>query len=373
MGTAIQSECGADVGSDDSTLRNGVAVSNVGKERLTSIQALRAIAAIVVVAFHALQSDVPLLRFGDRGVDLFFVISGFIMVHVTRSASIGVGRFVADRVIRIVPMYWLATLVAFGLALAGKVMWGATSDPGILLQSLLFIPHYNADGHIWPLVFLGWTLNFEAFFYALFAVALTAPSHLRTLLLGGMLVSFVAVGAFWQPDGPVLRTYTSPLLLEFLAGAIIAEIYHRFPQQHRAAWAWLVLLTCTMTLLVPLFPRISVGWLAVILVGGGVLLDRTRTIVSARWIATLGDASYSIYLFQQFFFTLTAWLSVRVLRVTGWDIPAWLPHLFDALVAVLFGVFVHFFLERPVTRRLRALFRKHPHQPAPMKQGPQAA
>jgi exopolysaccharide production protein ExoZ len=109
--------------------------------------------------------------FGGGGVDIFFVISGFIMVYTTQSHHVGPFSFFVNRVVRIVPIYWLLTLAVFTLAVIAPHLLGATrAAPSELLKSLLFIPFAKSNGAVQPILFLGWTLNYEMFFYMLFAL-----------------------------------------------------------------------------------------------------------------------------------------------------------------------------------------------------------
>src|SRR5687768_6729717 len=142
------------------------------RHKFISIQYLRGLAAILVLASHALlypllEHDLAYGRLGWLGVILFFVISGFIMVAVTGEGKFSASDFLRRRFIRIVPMYGAATLLAAALALFAPQLFKTTVYDGAeLVMSLLFIPFYNpVSGGIHPLYKLGWTLNYEIFFY----------------------------------------------------------------------------------------------------------------------------------------------------------------------------------------------------------------
>src|SRR5262245_21275262 len=139
------------------------------RRSLLSIQILRAAAALGVVLAHIFPSAV----IGTAGVDLFFVISGFIMVYASdrlferRDAP---RIFFLRRLARIVPLYWAVTavLVAYPL-LAGVDLAAVSLSPGVILGSFLFFPVPRPDGSLLPVHFLGWTLDYEMFFYVVFA------------------------------------------------------------------------------------------------------------------------------------------------------------------------------------------------------------
>ena len=176
------------------------------KPLIPTIQYLRAIAAMMVVWHHA-REQLPGLKFffpsefGPSGVDLFFVISGFIMVATTT----GPGRpfnFIARRLIRVVPLYWLLTCTMVALAWKLPQLF-RTIDlaPAHVLQSLLFIPHYSPSfpGMAWPVLVPGWTLNFEMFFYAVFAATLSLAQPMRLWALAAVMSTLVIVGLSMGP------------------------------------------------------------------------------------------------------------------------------------------------------------------------------
>ena len=267
-----------------------------------SIQALRAIAALLVVFFHI---NPVLFEFGWVGVDLFFVISGFIMGKIgTQDRPV---TFIVKRGIRIIPLYWLATLAMCAIALVmPQALKRFTFDAPSLVQSLLFVPYFDADGNIWPLLGPGWTLNSEMFFYALFALALLLPSPRAVVL--AMLVALVGIGLVLPGKSAVFLTWTSPRLLEFgvgiglsmlrnlpgarvglgalLAGSAgLAAAMIRFPDFDPPVWERIIY--C-----LPALTAIVLGVLAIEAVG--------------RWpgwmkpLEAIGDLSYSLYLLHFF-------------------------------------------------------------------------
>ncbi len=140
---------------------------------------------------------------GGAGVYMFFVISGFIMVHISwenfgkRGAS---ADFLGRRIIRIVPLYWLATLAA----LASHKVWathGTHAGWMDLAYSLAFIPYFSGEDGWYPILPGGWTLNYEMMFYAVFALGLTLPRKLALPTVGTALVALIFVGPYFGNGG----------------------------------------------------------------------------------------------------------------------------------------------------------------------------
>ena len=215
--------------------------------KLHSVQMLRALAALLVVGFHirAVQADTvadltgepralaasPILENGYAGVDLFFVISGFIMVLVTGSGQRGPGAsgiFLLSRSVRIYPIWWLFAgamtaymLVTYGAVNSGDGGWadlaGATSVPEYLAKSFLLLPQ---DGY--PVLGVGWTLVHEMYFYAMFAVTLLfARRWLWVFLLAwaGLVIGFALAGYSRPLAVSIPALVVHPMTLEFIAGA----------------------------------------------------------------------------------------------------------------------------------------------------------
>ena len=165
------------------------------KFTIISIQILRALAALLVVFHHARYQIRDFEAFfyggiwqsGQAGVDIFFVISGFIMWVTTHDRRTTPLQFLTNRIVRIVPLYWLLTLtVAAACLIAPSLFRGVVLAPEHVVKSLFFIPDFypGMPTHIWPLLLPGWTLNYEMIFYVVFAVALLLPRHLMIPFTG---------------------------------------------------------------------------------------------------------------------------------------------------------------------------------------------
>ncbi len=201
-----------------------------------SIQALRGLAALFVVFQH-----IRFLNFGAFGVDIFFCISGFMIMFTTEKST---KYFFRKRLIRILPLYYLMTLVTYlSLLLFPSMFQQTRHNLSYLVKSLLFIPFDIGGGIIQPLVRIGWTINCEMLFYLLFFIAFHISMKYRGLICSAFLAVLVgAVQIFaplissWQsPIGgllsPVLIFYGDPVMLEFIFGILayylLRFLYHR--------------------------------------------------------------------------------------------------------------------------------------------------
>ena len=257
-----------------------------------SVQYLRAIAAVSVVVSHQL-GGLSALGAGAHGVDLFFVISGFIIFSLTEEQAVGPRRFMLDRLARIAPLYWLATLLAFVVVGLKLPLYGCSSDPVLLLKSLLFVPAYSPNGHLWPTLLLGWTLNYEMVFYLLFAVFLCLPARFRIPALAVTLLPIVLLGRILPHHGAIAATYTNPLQVEFLAGALLGSVFgislrnNRLPSQVLYSLAVAV----AMLALALVFHDLVYAAGCVVIVSAGLVVERQGWLPRSRALKFLGDAS----------------------------------------------------------------------------------
>jgi len=339
-------------------------------DTIVVIQYLRGVAASLIVIFHAMSmfAVAPYLGepIGSFGVDIFFVISGFIMWTTTADGRQGVRRFWLARITRIVPIYWFFTSLSLAiLSIVPQTAFHPRDfSPLFLLKSYFFIPTFNpVTADITPVYTLGWTLNYEMFFYFLFGwCLLVRPTAMRLSCLAAALGGFVALGLLDREQSAMLDTYTDPLVLEFLAGAVLAIAAPRL--QRMPAWlgAALVVAGCAqfaVTTAINPQPRI-VAWgvAAVLVVAGSLAFERLARQHASRWALLLGDASYSIYLAHPF--PQRAWYFV-LLAVRG---P--ITGIFDAVIyavgafvtGLLGGVVAYLLIERPALKLRRWSLRR---------------
>jgi len=292
--------------------------------KIQTVQSLRAIAALLVVfdhtslpsAGHGLSPRLPYIAsfIGLQGVAIFFIISGFIMAYTANSPDDAGPRaslaksFAIRRIVRVVPLYWFFTLLAAGIVLLLKL--GKFMPVSYLLKSLFFIPYVAKYGTLLmmnPILPMGWTLNYEMVFYALFTAALFLPYRLRIPALVATLAAIVAVGACFYPilagakplsEGEFL---TSPIILLFGVGATLGWLRLKYPdftlKVPGLPWA-LPLLALNCFLANPrteTFPLRSnaIFWLIDLVIVALCIFGRP---IRLPLLEALGNASYSLYL-----------------------------------------------------------------------------
>ena len=254
-----------------------------------SIEALRFFAALAVIAFH-----LPILGFGEFGVDVFFIISGFVISLSTETET---KYFFQKRLVRILPTYYFFTIGVFLLAVMFPPLLNNTKpDIFHLLKSLLFIPFdKNGIGH-YPLFYVGWTLNYEIYFYALFAIALKISKKHRTIL-STLLISVVFIfgkGFSYFP----LQVYSNSIVYEFVIGMAMYE----FIVVRRYKYVLIILLIFLISII---FNRISLderffyyGIPSTFFICGTIYFFQDRHM--PNFLVILGSASYSVYLIHPF-------------------------------------------------------------------------
>ncbi|WP_050478481.1 acyltransferase family protein [Herbaspirillum rhizosphaerae] len=323
----------------------------MSSKKLNYIQLLRAIAAIAVVIFHASvattkYSDFPsrfidFFKFGTYGVDLFFVISGFVIYYANDDTP--PGMFIRRRLERIVPIYWILTLLAVPFAYrsaSAQFTWLK------LAESLGFVSFLGESS---PVLYVGWTLEFEMFFYISAAASMLLMRH-RWRAVCMAISCLVGMGALMQTSGPIANFLTAQIMLEFLAGIVIGQIV----KNRRVEWIEVAFIGVASALVVILKQDFRLLWLGVpsafLVWCAASAGDRGLP----KWIVTLGDASYSIYLIQVF--TVSA---------CGQLVHLVYPHLdpevliaLATLLTVCAGVASYKLIESPIQRWFRNLRRQ---------------
>jgi peptidoglycan/LPS O-acetylase OafA/YrhL len=326
---------------------------------LNNIQLLRAIAASLVVMQHSFQRAesyglpahhlLPLEGFGLSGVDIFFVISGFIMGYSNQRTPKSPKEFILHRIVRIVPLYWAWMVIIAGLLFAVPGAFRTLQfDFEHIVYSTVFLSQAVLNEP--PFIDLGWTLEFELLFYVFFALTLFLQSPLRQrFMLGTAMLTFALV-------------FVQPIVLEFLlgyAGFLLLPLVRRRAVAAAVALAG-VAAFCVTHLFLSEIDRLFKWGVPAFLLVLGLAAGRGRY---KRVSSYLGDASYSIYLVQVASIPLFYKIASIVLGANS-DIEIWLMHLGDLLIlgsivfALIAGVMLHEIVEKPLTRMTRWLVLK---------------
>lgn len=325
------------------------------------IQALRGVAAVGVVTHHialalGTRSPIGMFHIGAIGVDLFFPISGIVMC--LSGGALPWRTFLWRRVARIVPLYWLFTtfkLLTFA-AVPGLVRRGVPSALYVV-GSFLFIPVRDDAGMVAPVILAGWTLNFEMFFYLICTFVLFAAPQRFAPGVICFILAITVFGLIGAPGSHSLQVLTSPMLLEFVAGFVIALLWQRGLRIPVALIGPVILVALLWAWQFPQesgdlygewrplrwgIPGAALVWC---------VMSMEDKVPFWRWrpLLLLGDASYAIYLGHT---TVLPVAKSVLLRLHQTD-----SLIFAALVGVCvgFGIAIHRFVELPITRYLARL------------------
>ena len=347
----------------------GRMVTNTGK--LLEVQMLRFLAATMVLFGHV-QHEIttrptvagqgfveftPLFWAG--GVDVFFVISGFIMYHLSRSEFGGEHasrRFLLRRLARIAPTYWLfTTAMLVAISLFPSQIIHDKIDPLHVASSYAFFPAANPYGRYYPILMLGWTINFEMMFYLVFTLAMYFRRSVGVVLIAGLLLILAGVGFVAKPSVGPFAFWCDPIVIEFLLGILLAHL--RANGLRVTGKTSLVLFMAGIaSMLLAHYLGYTYGfwswrplWMglpALLICSGPMLMQSTKAPSGlARFLAHGGDASYALYLSHPFAIGLVALAASRVPGLTGWN---YFAVAFVVSMAAAFAVY--HWIELPLTR-----------------------
>lgn len=336
---------------------------------LFNLHLLRAIAALAVVYFH-ITSEAGLnlpVNIGAHGVDVFFVISGFIISYISARAP---EHFFVRRLIRIVPFYWTATLFVFSIAVAFPHLLRSTRPDFVqLICSLFFIPRETSYAGMFPTLILGWSLNYEMYFYVVFAACLLVTRRWSPLLCAALIGVIVIAIDLSGATSPTVRFYARPIVYEFCYG--IACYYVFALAERRAAslreWVpgrlilWAILAGALGALAFEEYhaglglPRfVSAGVPALLLVASALMLERVYGVsANSRSVYLLGESSYILYLIHPYIiYTI---LRVAVPGARGYSASGTGLLIVSLLVvSATAAVAIHQWFEKPLMAYLRA-------------------
>jgi peptidoglycan/LPS O-acetylase OafA/YrhL len=351
------------------------------KEDIAAIPLLRWFAASLITIVH---SQHELLKLADRhhtqlrfhnivefgvGVDVFFVISGFLMHYVSRGGFHRRGQsldFLRRRFIRVVPLYWLATIgMLVAILLVPRLLNHSTVVPLNAVMTFLMVAWPDSEGRLAPLLNNGWTLNLEIYFYLVFAAVLRFREATALALLALWFAGTVLLAQLWPGAGWASDFYGQPMVLEFVLGVAFSVLYTRGlrigPRLGLALAVAAVLLHLGVRHSFAAPRLIANGLPAALLFFAAVFCRGFRLPGRLDGFSRLmGDASYALYLTSPFVINVVSEVLDR-LHVASHGVLIAASYLASVAVAVL----VYRCVERPMTRFGRRLLDRREAAQAP--------
>lgn len=265
------------------------------------------------------------------------------------------GRFIANRIRRVVPLYWFFTfLMASILILMPNVFKATVFQWDTFLMSLAFIPHFSVayDGYVWPIVAPGWSLVFEMYFYALFALSLLVGTRFRIPLICALIVIVFVIASLNNSGNSALAQFFSEsMVFEFILGMALAVAWKeglRLPSS--TAW-FLLLFGCSLLFLNLPGPRIVEFGLPSMIIVMSCLYIR---IGESELGVLLGDASYALYLSH--IFTLGVLRKFVAPMLGDGPMAAYLFVAVSLAACTIVSIFIHHYIDNWLLRRERFQF-----------------
>lgn len=336
--------------------------------KFRNLQALRAVAALMVFFAHLVPPDFGMdwfrYRFwwiGPAGVDLFFVISGFIVCYTAAKAGraeeparVAAGKFALKRIVRVLPVYWIVLAIAW--MLAGRV---ELAPPDLPVYPgwrywLLLVVHNNK-------VMLAWTLAYEMFFYlVLAALIFLAPKNIYRWVAGWVVLQagIIAIAATHRATGfdNFGWVMTSPLILEFAAGCLVACLVDRGVK----GGGWQSLVSGVFLFMIGFYVNSELAnwnpaWRVVLFAPGAAMIvyglidiEMRKNVIMPAFLQRIGDASYSIYIWHQLVVAVLVRASLKF-GLLG-PLPGWLLIAGYGLVCLTVGFISYLLIEKPTQR-----------------------
>lgn len=340
-------------------------------KRVQNIQALRGVAVLSVVLFHLMTIEKKyggtktilqdFFSFGMFGVDLFFVISGFVMIAVTRGKFQNTKqaiRFLYHRASRIYPIYWVYSILVLGLFFVKPSLVNSSQGNQVdILASFLLLP-----SEILPLVMVGWTLIHEMYFYLIFFIVLLITPEKRivnVLLLWGVLI--LVFNTSLELNNPFANLIFHPLTIEFISGNFLAILFYRTSNKSLKTGSLLAMAFIGFIAAIyghNLYQHFTghidpQGWWRILIFGMPALLmvfcfinaERNGLVIHSA-LTKIGDASYSIYLSH----VLTLSAAGRIWSVYSsdsiYDNYMMIPAMF--ILVIIVGMVSYRYVEKPL-------------------------
>lgn len=274
---------------------------------LIYLQYLRGLAALAVVYFHiSLQfndygiADFRLPEIGKEGVNIFFVLSGFIIYYISQLRPKTPRIFIWDRIVRVVPLYWFySAIMTIMILVLPEVVKSGIFDLSHVVSSFLFLPHIHPvfTEKYWPLVIPGWTLNYEMYFYLIFGCSLFFNNSMRLAAVICSIGGLVVAGLLFSLSFP-FDFWGNPIVLEFLLGMFIARftVTHQNDLKLKPAFIVTVVLVIFTLAFVGFKGSFFISVVAALLVFWVTVINLKTKPIKFHFLKLLGDASYSLYL-----------------------------------------------------------------------------
>jgi exopolysaccharide production protein ExoZ len=336
------------------------------KRKINNIQALRAFAAVAVVIFHTEYSLFGLRPFGSFGVAVFFVISGFIMAGIIETNR---DAFFLRRLVRILPPYWIATLLLFVFACLYPALLQATKPSAVeLLKSLFFIPYTKSNGLLRPMLFVGWSLNYEMFFYVVLALCLWLMPRRPTILAAAVILAVTFACRPFMVRSVYARFYGDIMQFDFVLGMIAFYLCRAIPEQTAQRLRALTLTGMLgsmlyliwyqgMATMSHLTTAITYAGMSFLMVVSADLTSKGGWDTDTRWIVLTGDASYILYLIHPYVeIALDHAFAHRIPALGNKHAPGF---VLAVVLSVAVAIVIHLKLERPTVNYLNRLVKKN--------------
>lgn len=330
-------------------------------KQLKSLQALRALAALSVVYYHTQHFP----NFGVFGVDLFFVISGFVISWVAEGKR-SILEFSLNRITRIVPLYWTLTTLLMILAfLRPELLNSTTANWSNYFKSLFFVPYYKENGVLHPMLAVGWTLNYEMLFYLCTVLGLVFTQKHLFFRVSALIFLLWSISHFLPEASPLQNFLSSELPFEFLLGMAVWK-YRNFFLKPRLTWgAWLLIALLAYFFMAYSEIRGLSNRLLIFGIPSSItlisflqlessLLTLPKRLVDG--IVHLGDASFATYLSHLY---IVEWMR----KIISVHFPVFSMNTILGVIAalslsLLTGSLVYIFLDKKLVQYTRGLMRK---------------
>lgn len=332
--------------------------------KIETLQYLRAYAAILVVLNHVwgkgvVSNTLGFYHIGGLGVDIFFIISGFIMCYALKPRyenKIDMSKdFIIRRILRIYPPYLILLIPFIFLYFAKCFFDGSEVSLIYIIKNMLLLPSFIPDANYKMFLSVSWTLVYEMFFYVIFAFAILFTASLKktVLFFSTLIIGMVLSVNFLDIQGERLNwvnfTYMigDPIMINFVIGSVLYFFFDKIKliqiNKYFSIFGILILTAVAMKLSATDYSRFisfSIPGTLIFLLTICMNVDKEN-----KFISLLGDASYSIYLIHMLFALPSKKLAVM------FAIPDLVGFVF-AVLAIISGVIFYKKIEKPLTKWL---------------------